>query len=419
MVDLGTLGGDSSQAFAVNDAGQVVGCSETALGESHAFSWTQAGGMVDLGSLGGTLQQRHRGERRRPGRRPQQHGLGRTTRSRGRRRAGWSTSAPSAAATGIAFAVTAPARSSAPATRPRETSTRSRGRRRAGWSTSARSAAALAGAAGLNDAGQVVGYCLTASGERHATLWQPANVDTVAPTLQVPAGVVVDATSPTGATVGFSVSATDSVDPAPAVTCTPASGTLFPIGDTTVTCTATDASGNVATASFVVHVRGAAEQLANLAAAVTGRRPWDEPRRQDRAGSGRPQRQRSRDGVVGAEGVHERGDRSAGQEDPGQHGRGPDRGLGTCAGGARLGSDAFKSSRGRLRPPPARPMEIEPANRGGPDGCGHDGCGSRQRLSARSGRAGSVGYLRIQAGSRVGERVLARGFGQADPRTHR
>jgi hypothetical protein len=37
-----------------------------------------------------------------------------------------------------------------------------------------------------------------------------------------------------------------------------------------VTCTATDAASNTATASFVVHVRGAAEQLANLSATLDG-----------------------------------------------------------------------------------------------------------------------------------------------------
>ena len=54
MVDLGTLGGTSSRAAAVNDHGQVVGVSNTAGGEQHAFSWTKKGGMVDLGTLGGT-----------------------------------------------------------------------------------------------------------------------------------------------------------------------------------------------------------------------------------------------------------------------------------------------------------------------------------------------------------------------------
>jgi probable HAF family extracellular repeat protein len=53
MVDLGTLGGATSDANAVNDSGQVVGWAETASGAVHAFSWTRTGGMVDLGTLGG------------------------------------------------------------------------------------------------------------------------------------------------------------------------------------------------------------------------------------------------------------------------------------------------------------------------------------------------------------------------------
>ncbi len=56
MVDLGTLGGDDSQAKAVNDAGQVVGEAEYSPGNnaSRAFSWTQASGLVDLGTFGGS-----------------------------------------------------------------------------------------------------------------------------------------------------------------------------------------------------------------------------------------------------------------------------------------------------------------------------------------------------------------------------
>jgi hypothetical protein len=42
--------------------------------------------------------------------------------------------------------------------------------------------------------------------------------------------------------------------PGVTVACVPASGTIFPVGTTTVTCTATDASGNTATCSFTVSV---------------------------------------------------------------------------------------------------------------------------------------------------------------------
>jgi hypothetical protein len=57
------------------------------------------------------------------------------------------------------------------------------------------------------------------------------------------------------------------------VTCIPASGSTFAIGDTTVNCTATDAAGNSATGSFLVHVNGPAEQLGGLLAAVESIRP--------------------------------------------------------------------------------------------------------------------------------------------------
>jgi probable HAF family extracellular repeat protein len=50
MGDLGTLGGKNSSALGINNGGIVVGTSETSTGESHAFVWYQ-GRMIDLNSL--------------------------------------------------------------------------------------------------------------------------------------------------------------------------------------------------------------------------------------------------------------------------------------------------------------------------------------------------------------------------------
>jgi probable HAF family extracellular repeat protein len=52
MRDLGTLGGKASKAVAINERGQIVGDSGTGKGTTHAVLW-QNGKMIDLGTLPG------------------------------------------------------------------------------------------------------------------------------------------------------------------------------------------------------------------------------------------------------------------------------------------------------------------------------------------------------------------------------
>src|SRR5882724_4042788 len=58
ITDLGTLGGDYSEAFGINNRGQVVGTSDTGVEDpangllSDAFLWS-SGQLTDLGTLGG------------------------------------------------------------------------------------------------------------------------------------------------------------------------------------------------------------------------------------------------------------------------------------------------------------------------------------------------------------------------------
>lgn len=79
--------------------------------------------------------------------------------------------------------------------------------------------------------------------------------DTTAPVLALPGNLTATATTTAGAVVAFAPTATDDVDGPVSVTCSPASGTTFAPGVTTVTVTAVDAAGNVATATFTVTVR--------------------------------------------------------------------------------------------------------------------------------------------------------------------
>ena len=78
--------------------------------------------------------------------------------------------------------------------------------------------------------------------------------DITPPLLTLPASFKTEASSKLGALVIFTNIATDSVDPSPVVECEPSSGSTFPVGTTTVSCAATDASGNVSGDHFMVTV---------------------------------------------------------------------------------------------------------------------------------------------------------------------
>ena len=88
--------------------------------------------------------------------------------------------------------------------------------------------------------------------------------ETVAPVFGDVPDVTVDTAAASTVVTYALPTATDNEDPSPDVVCTPASGSTFRVGQTRVTCTATDANGNVATKTFTVTVRG----LLNVGATV-------------------------------------------------------------------------------------------------------------------------------------------------------
>ncbi len=94
----------------------------------------------------------------------------------------------------------------------------------------------------------VVTYNATdASGNNALQVTRTVTVSDVnAPVINVVSDVTVEATDASGATVTYAdVTATDDVDGTIPATCTPISGSVFPLGTTAVACTATDTAGNV------------------------------------------------------------------------------------------------------------------------------------------------------------------------------
>lgn len=79
-------------------------------------------------------------------------------------------------------------------------------------------------------------------------------VDTTGPALTLPGPISIKATSSAGAAVSYNASAVDAVDGAVSVSCSPASGSTFPVGTTSVQCSASDSRNNASSGSFTVTV---------------------------------------------------------------------------------------------------------------------------------------------------------------------
>jgi uncharacterized repeat protein (TIGR01451 family) len=78
--------------------------------------------------------------------------------------------------------------------------------------------------------------------------------DTTPPTLALPADITTLPTSAAGVVVNYTATAADIISGPVVPACSPASGSTFLVGTTTVTCTAADAAGNQASGNFTVTV---------------------------------------------------------------------------------------------------------------------------------------------------------------------
>lgn len=79
-------------------------------------------------------------------------------------------------------------------------------------------------------------------------------VDTTLPAIACPSNISVFTANPAGTAVNFTVTAEDYCSGVLTPACIPTSGSVFPVGSTTVNCTATDANQNSSTCSFTVTV---------------------------------------------------------------------------------------------------------------------------------------------------------------------
>ena len=97
-----------------------------------------------------------------------------------------------------------------------------------------------------------------------ATGTRTIRIDRTAPALHLPTPIARPAGADGTVVVNYTAWATDA-NGTPSVSCTPASGTAFAVGNTTVQCTSTDVAGNSASGQFLVSVTEPLDVFASIA----------------------------------------------------------------------------------------------------------------------------------------------------------
>ena len=113
------------------------------------------------------------------------------------------------------------------------------------------------------------GVTAIAAGGQHTVVVQSASADTTPPVITCPANVeVILSLGQLSAVVNYPAPVATDDSGSVTVTSSPASGSVFPLGMTTVTATATDPSGNHATCTFSVALLSPQDATRLLVAAV-------------------------------------------------------------------------------------------------------------------------------------------------------